>query len=300
MQHDLDAGVGEHLGERRRVEALERVEHRDLAADADLHEAQQRPVAPLGHELRVDPEAPLAGGALGQARDVAHAPGCGNWERIDGVPPAVGEQRALAHQQLRRGRDRVAGARPARAQRLLDHLRDRLRRPAEAADRAALLVHALGRARDVRVELRVVALARARLGHAARRGLAERRPDQPRLDQDHVDAEGLDLEAQRVGDRLDRVLGRVVEAAAREDELPAHRGQVDDLAPALPAHPGQHELAQAHEAEHVGLELVAHLVHRDRLDRAGLAVAGVVDEHADRAVLALRPPRPRRASTSHR
>ena len=90
MEHDLDAGVGEHLGERGRVEALEGVEHRDLAADADLHEAQQRLVAPLRHELRVDPEAPFAGGALGQARDVAHLPGCGNWERMTASHPRSG------------------------------------------------------------------------------------------------------------------------------------------------------------------------------------------------------------------
>ena len=53
-------------------------------------------------------------------------------------------------------------------------------------------------------------------------------------------------------------------------------------------------------AEDVGLELAAHVVHGDRLDRARLAVAGVVDEHADRAVLGLdlrrRPP----ASTPRR
>ena len=90
MQHHLDAGIGEHLRERRRVEALERVEHGDLAADADLHEAQQRPVAPLGHELRVDPEAPFAGGALGQPLDVAHLPGWGNWERITASQPRSG------------------------------------------------------------------------------------------------------------------------------------------------------------------------------------------------------------------
>ena len=56
---------------------------------------------------------------------------------------------------------------------------------------------------------------------------------------------------------------------------------------ARPPHPGQHELAQAHESEHIRLELRPHLLHRHGLDRAGLAVAGVVDERADRAVLSL-------------
>ena len=50
--------------------------------------------------------------------------------------------------------------------------------------------------------------------------VSEARDDQPQFDQDDVHAEALDLVAQRVGDRLDRVLGRVVETTAREDELP--------------------------------------------------------------------------------
>ena len=90
VQHDLDRGVGEHRRERRGVEALERVEHDDLAADAELHEAQQRPVAALGHELRVDPEAPLALRALGEALDVVHLPGEGNWERMTASQPRSG------------------------------------------------------------------------------------------------------------------------------------------------------------------------------------------------------------------
>ena len=124
---------------------------------------------------------------------------------------------------------RIAGARPRRAQIAFDPARDRLRRPAEAAERAAL-VGLRGRLRDRAVEVRV----RAVRGGADRadRGLAEARADDPRLHDDDVDAEARDLEAQRVGDRLDRVLGGVVEAAAREGEAAAHRGDVDDLAPA--------------------------------------------------------------------
>ena len=38
------------------------------------------------------------------------------------------------------------------------------------------------------------------------------------------------------------------------------------------------------QAEHVGLELPANLVERHRLDGARLAVAGVVDQHADGAL----------------
>jgi hypothetical protein len=110
------------------------------------------------------------------------------------------------------------------------------------------------------------------------------------VDDRHADAEALDLEAQRVADRLDRVLGRVVEAAARKGEVGTHRGDVHDPPGALRAHRGEHELAHPHEAEDVGLELAADHVERDALDRPRLAVAGVVDQRADGAVLGLDGP----------
>ncbi len=119
------------------------------------------------------------------------------------------------------------------------------------------------------------------------RGLREPGADQPRLDHDHVDAEALQLEAQRVAQGLDRVLRRVVPAAAREGQLAAHRADVDDPAPALPPHPRQHELGQAGEAEDVRLELPPRLVERHALDGAAQAVARVVDERTDRAGVAL-------------
>jgi hypothetical protein len=77
----------------------------------------------------------------------------------------------------------------------------------------------------------------------------------------------------------------VAEAATGEGEPAAHRAQVDDLAPPLGAHAGEHELAHPDQPEHIRVELAADLIHRHRLDRAILAVAGVVDENADRALL---------------
>ena len=76
----------------------------------------------------------------------------------------------------------------------------------------------------------------------------------------------------------------MVDAAAGEGQLAAHRADVHDPAPALAAHARQRELAHPDQAEDVGLELAADRVEVDRLDRARLAVAGVVHEHADRAL----------------
>jgi hypothetical protein len=83
VQHDLDRGVGEHLrerGGRGREPRLERVEQRDphparsvRVVRDDLHEAQQRAVAALGHELGVDPQAAAGARQRSDPRDLVLA-----------------------------------------------------------------------------------------------------------------------------------------------------------------------------------------------------------------------------------
>ena len=74
VQHDLDRRVGKHRRQRRGIAevVLDRVEQHDLVADRDLHEAEQRPVAALGKELRVDAEPALLAGACGDAFELRH------------------------------------------------------------------------------------------------------------------------------------------------------------------------------------------------------------------------------------
>ena len=86
--------------------------------------------------------------------------------------------------------------------------------------------------------------------------------DEPRLDEHDVDPEAPDLEAQGVGDGLERVLRRVVGGGAREGEPAVHGADVDDPATAGPAHAREHELAQADEPDDVGPELGAQAVER--------------------------------------
>ena len=75
MHHDLDLGVGQHARERGRVGRVvrERIDHlgahavrRVRVGHGDLGQAQQRLVAALGHELRVDRDPTLCGGPLCQ------------------------------------------------------------------------------------------------------------------------------------------------------------------------------------------------------------------------------------------
>ena len=84
QRHVLAAGVQDHLdrgsastsasGAGSKPAPSERVQQRDLVADDDLHEAQQRPVAALGHELGVDAEPPFGSGALGEGGGVGRRP----------------------------------------------------------------------------------------------------------------------------------------------------------------------------------------------------------------------------------
>ena len=66
-------------------------------------------------------------------------------------------------------------------------------------------------------------------------------------------------------------------------DFPARKITVN-LAPADLPHLGEDGTAHAEQAEDVGVELGAHALVRDRLDRTRLAVAGVVDQHADGAL----------------
>ena len=64
---------------------LERIEHRHLVAHRHLDQAEQRPVAALGHELGVDRQPPLRARTRRQALRLSRQrspPGCRNWVRI--------------------------------------------------------------------------------------------------------------------------------------------------------------------------------------------------------------------------
>ena len=105
----------------------------------------------------------------------------------------------------------------------------------------------------------------------------DRRRDRARLDQDHVDALGVELLAPDVSDRFDGELRRVVGARERRREHAADRADEDDP-PAGPAHERQHGLRGGDLADHVDLELAAQVVERQQLQRRREADARVVDQ----------------------
>ena len=184
------------------------------------------------------------------------------------------------------GRNQVARARVGGVQRLLDHACDSVGLAAQAREQATLVgVH--GRRRDERVEADVRPVVGRCLCELAGGGGGELGADDPRLDEDDLDPEPGHLEAQCVGERLDRVFRRVVRGGAGKGELAAHRADVDDATASLAAHARQDEAAQLHRREHVRLELTLHTVGRDGLERTRLAVARVVDERRDEAVALL-------------
>ncbi len=105
--------------------------------------------------------------------------------------------------------------------------------------------------------------------------------ERPRLDDEHVDAQRLHLDRERLRHALDRVLRAVVVARRGEAREAADRRHVHDQAAALPAHDGKHRLRHVDQAEDVRLEHRAHGAVLTFLDRREIAVAGVVDERID-------------------
>ena len=88
------------------------------------------------------------------------------------------------------------------------------------------------------------------------------------------------LDAQRVADRLDRVLGGGIGSGERHRHSPADGGDEHDP-PARGAQGGQQRLRDGDLAEHVDVELLAQVVRMDQLERAAVADAGVVDERVE-------------------
>ncbi len=102
-------------------------------------------------------------------------------------------------------------------------------------------------------------------------GLDHREPDVPQAA----------LEVQRLGDGLDRVLRRRVDAGERPGHEAGDRADVDDHAAALLAHDRDHGPHDPQQPEHVGVELHEHLVVAAFLDRPAQLDAGVVDADVD-------------------
>ena len=135
-------------------------------------------------------------------------------------------------------------------QRVFDRIGDRLGRRAGGA--------ALHRQPAERVDSRAVELPRLgrRIGTLAR---PDRRLDRSRLDDRDVDAPRRELDAKRVGHRLERELRHRVRAEQRERVQARDRAHVHDAA-ATDAQRRQAELRHPQLADDVHLELPAQLV----------------------------------------
>src|SRR5882757_2074454 len=154
------------------------------------------------------------------------------------VEHPVAEPLAHRDHRLRVLAGRVPGTRPPRADRPGDHPRDQGRR------RPTLrLVARAGRVGDLAGQIGVGALS-GPFEHRADHDVTELGPDYAGLDDDHIDAERLELQAQAVGPAFESVLRGVVPGTERGVDLAADRGDVHDLAGALGPHVRQCQLGQ--------------------------------------------------------
>ena len=135
----------------------------------------------------------------------------------------------------------------------------------------------------------IVAVLRApaRAGSCSSLGLAaalvpDRRRDRPRLDQRDLDARAVQLDAQRVADGLDRVLGGRVGAVEAHRDSAADRGDEDDPPTGAPQR-RQQRARDRDLPEEVDVELAAPLLVGEHLQRPADADPGVVDERVEPA-----------------
>jgi hypothetical protein len=92
-----------------------------------------------------------------------------------------------------------------------------------------------------------------------------------------------ELVGERAGEALDRLLAGGVGGGQRHRRQGDAGGHVDDDAGPALAHLRDDRLGHGHHAEGVGVEDLADMRHRRRLEGADDADAGIVDEHVDRA-----------------
>ncbi len=104
----------------------------------------------------------------------------------------------------------------------------------------------------------------------------------------NMDAELGHLRGQRLAETFERPFRGVIEAEVGEGVDAADRRDLDDVAGALRAHDRQRRLRHPQRAEHVGLDLRAGFLLADLLDRAELAVAGIVDDDVEPAEASVR------------
>jgi hypothetical protein len=158
---------------------------------------------------------------------------------------------------------------------MLHRIRHQLRRRAAAAPRDGELPeridsHAVERQRLCR---RIGALARP-----------DRRLDRPGLDDRHVDAPRRELDAERVGHRLERELRHRIRAEQRQRVQPRDRAHVDHPS-ARRTQRREAELRHPQLPHDVHLDLAAKLVRRQELERARNRNACVVQEPVERVQL---------------
>src|SRR5690606_27905166 len=102
--------------------------------------------------------------------------------------------------------------------------------------------------------------------------------DRAGLDQRYVHVGAAQLQPQRVAQSFEGVLGSVVGAAIGQAHEAEHRADLNDTAFVPGPEDGQEPGSELVRAVNVGFELRAKRRAGEVLDRARLAVAGVIDE----------------------
>jgi hypothetical protein len=110
-------------------------------------------------------------------------------------------------------------------------------------------------------------------------------PNSAGLDDNDLDAEGLEFHSQAIAEAFEGEFDRVVPGPERlPHDLAANRRHVQDLSRPLLPHERRYKLDESGKAEEIDLELAARFVEGNVFHRFVRALAGVVDEDIDTAL----------------
>ena len=113
--------------------------------------------------------------------------------------------------------------------------------------------------------------------------MLDARHDVARLDQDHLHAEGVQLEAQRIAHGFEGELAAAVSALRRRGHETGDGAHHHDAAALSFAHVRHNGLSYAQDTEKIRLELAPPVLHSQVFDSSAEVYAGIIDEEVDGA-----------------
>jgi len=113
------------------------------------------------------------------------------------------------------------------------------------------------------------------------RGTGKLRAQSARRHIGHANAQMCHLLRQRPPHAFESKFAGAIQARARPCRMPADRGDVDNMPRAPRAHRGQHRADSRQRCQHIDREQILRIIPTGFLNRAGQAIARIIDQNID-------------------